>query len=53
MAKRVPSLASAHFAKFKPDTTKTLELVDGAMPGLRLRVIPTGARTCSLNRPLA
>jgi integrase len=49
MAKRVPALTAVAFAKIKPDPTKTIELVDGAVAGLRLRVTPTGLKTWSLN----
>jgi integrase len=49
MAKRVPALTAVAFAKIKPDPTKTIELVDGAVPGLRLRVTPAGLKTWSLN----
>jgi integrase len=49
MAKRVPPLSSAQVANLKPDPTKVVELVDGAVPGLRLRVTPAGTRSWSLN----
>jgi integrase len=49
MAKRVPALTAAAVAKLKPDPTKTIERVDGAVPGLRLRVSPSGNRSWSLN----
>lgn len=49
MAKRVPPLSAAKLAKLKPDPTKTLELVDGAVPGLRIRITPAGTQTWSLN----
>jgi len=49
MAKRVPPLSAAKLAKLKPDPTKTLELVDGAVPGLRIRITPAGTKTWSLN----
>lgn len=49
MAKRVPPLTAAAVAKIKPDPDRTLELVDGDVPGLRLRVTPKGTRTWSLN----
>lgn len=49
MAKRVPPLSSAQVANLKPDPRKVLELVDGAVPGLRLRVTPAGTRSWSLN----
>ncbi|MFN5759584.1 MAG: tyrosine-type recombinase/integrase [Sphingomonadaceae bacterium] len=49
MAKRVPPLAAAAVAKIKPDPLRTVEFVDGDVPGLRLRVTPKGTRTWSLN----
>src|SRR5258708_1139800 len=49
MAKRVPPLSSAKVANLKPDPGKVIELVDGAVPGLRLRVTPAGTRSWSLN----
>jgi integrase len=49
MAKRVPALTAVAFAKIKPDPKKTIELVDGAVAGLRLRVTPAGSKTWSLN----
>ena len=49
MAKRVPPLSSAQVANLKPDPAKVVELVDGAVPGLRLRVTPAGTRSWSLN----
>lgn len=49
MAKRVPPLTSAAVARIKPDPARTLEFVDGDVPGLRLRVTPKGTRTWSLN----
>jgi hypothetical protein len=49
MAKRVPPLSSAQVANLKPNLKKTLELVDGAVPGLRLRVTSAGTRSWSLN----
>jgi integrase len=48
MAKRVPPLSSAQVANLKPDPGRVRELVDGAVPGLRLRVTPSGTRTWSL-----
>jgi integrase len=53
MAKRVPPLSSAQVANLKPDSTKVVELVDGAVPGLRLRVTPAGTRSWSLNMRVA
>ncbi|WP_394730005.1 tyrosine-type recombinase/integrase [Altererythrobacter sp. GH1-8] len=49
MPKRVPPLSSAKISKLRPDSAKTIELVDGAVPGLRLRITPNGTRTWSLN----
>jgi hypothetical protein len=49
MAKRVPPLTSAQVANLKPDPDKIVELVDGAVAGLRLRVTPADTRTWSLN----
>lgn len=49
MAKRVPPLTAAQVMNLKPDPAKTVELIDGAVPGLRLRVTPNGTRTWSLN----
>ena len=49
MAKRVPPLSAAKLAKFKPDKVKVLELIDGAVPGLRVRITPAGMRSWSLN----
>ena len=49
MAKRVPPLNAAKLTKFKPDPIKVLELVDGAVPGLRVRITPAGTRSWSLN----
>ena len=49
MAKRVPPLSSAQVANVRPHPTKVVELVDGGVPGLRLRVTPAGTRSWSLN----
>ena len=49
MAKRVPPLSSAQVANLRPDPTKVIELVDGNVPGLRLRLTPAGTRSWSLN----
>ena len=49
MAKRVPPLSAATLTKIKPDPVKVLELVDGAVPGLRVRITPAGTRSWSLN----
>ena len=49
MARRVPPLSAVTLTKFKPDPVKVLELVDGAVPGLRVRITPAGTRSWSLN----
>ena len=49
MAKRVPPLNAAALTKFKPDPVKVLELVDGEVPGLRVRITPAKTLTWSLN----
>lgn len=49
MAKRVPPLTAAALSKIKPDPVRMQEIVDGDVPGLRLRVYPTGQRSWSLN----
>ena len=48
MPKRVPPLSAKALAAVKPSTT-TIELVDGYVPGLRVRVLPNGTRSWSLN----
>jgi integrase len=49
MPKRVTALNAKQIARWKPDPFRTLELVDGAVPGLRLRQTPNGLTTWSLN----
>lgn len=49
MAKRVPALSATKISKLKPNPLKTIELIDGAVPGLRVRMSPTGIMTWSLN----
>ena len=49
MPKRVPPLSAAQLAQIKPDPAKVIEHIDGAVPGLRFRVTPAGARSWSLN----
>jgi integrase len=49
MSKRVHPLSAIRIAKLKPDVTRTIELVDGAVPGLRMRMSPAGAVRWSLN----
>ena len=48
MAKRVAPLTALQIAKIKPHANRTTELVDGAVPGLRLRIAPSGAKSWSL-----
>jgi integrase len=48
MAKRVPALSSLQVTRARPHPTKTLELVDGAVAGLRLRIMPSGKKSWSL-----
>ena len=49
MAKRVPALSATAISKLKANPLKTVELVDGAVPGLRVRMSPAGIMTWSLN----
>ncbi len=49
MAKRVPPLSATKISKLKPNRLKTIELIDGAVSGLRIRMSPTGVVTWSLN----
>jgi integrase len=49
MAKRVPPLSATTISKLKPNRYKTIELIDGGVPGLRVRMSPTGVMTWSLN----
>jgi integrase len=48
MPKRVAPLSAKALAAVRP-STKPIELVDGYVPGLRLRILPNGTRTWSLN----
>jgi integrase len=48
MAKRVRPLSSVQIRNLKP-TNKIVELVDGAVAGLRVRMTPNGVMTWSLN----
>jgi len=48
MAKRVTPLTALQIAKIKPHANRTIELVDGAVAGLRLRVSPSGGKSWSL-----
>ena len=44
-----PPLSAAQLAQIKPDPSKVIEHIDGAVPGLRFRVTPAGTRSWSLN----
>lgn len=48
MAKRVPALSALQISRARPDPTRAVELVDGAVSGLRLRILPSGKKTWSL-----
>ena len=48
MPKRVPPLSARALAAIKP-SAKPIELVDGYVSGLRVRILPSGTRTWSLN----
>lgn len=49
MPKRVAALNAKQIARWRPDPPRTLEFVDGAVPGLRVRLTPNGLMTWSLN----
>jgi integrase len=49
MPRRVPPLSVKTLASVRPCAKKTIELVDGYVPGLRVRILPSGKRTWSLN----
>ena len=40
MPKRVAPLNAKQIEKWRPDPSRILELVDGAVPGLRVRLTP-------------
>ena len=48
MPKRVPPLSALQISRVRPHPTKAVELVDGAVSGLRLRILPSGKKTWSL-----
>ncbi|WP_305096935.1 tyrosine-type recombinase/integrase [Croceibacterium aestuarii] len=48
MSKRVAPLTALQISKTKPHPSRTIELVDGAVPGLRLRIAPSGGKSWSL-----
>ena len=49
MPKRVEPLNAKQIEKWHPDAKRILELVDGAVPGLRVRLTPNGTKTWSLS----
>jgi integrase len=49
MAKRVAPLNAKQLERWRPDPVRTLELVDGAVPGLWVRLAPNGEMSWSLN----
>ncbi len=49
MPKRVAPLNAKQIEKWRPDPSRILELVDGAVPGLRVRLTPNGTMTWSLS----
>jgi integrase len=49
LPKRVPPLSAKRIEGWKPDPTKTLELVDGAVSGLRVQLSPFGDLPFSLS----
>lgn len=49
MPKQVPPLTARHIEKLKVDPTRRLELVDGMVPGLRVRLSPSGTLSWSMN----
>ena len=49
MPKRVAAVNAKQIARWKPDPDRTLELVDGAVPGLRVRPSPRGVMSWSLS----
>lgn len=48
MARRVVPLTALQISKTRPHPSRTIELVDGAVPGLRLRIAPSGGKSWSL-----
>jgi hypothetical protein len=49
MPKRVAAVNAKQIARWKPDPDRTLEIVDGAVPGLRVRLSPSGVMSWSLS----
>jgi hypothetical protein len=49
MPKRAAPLNAKQLEKWKPDPERTLELIDGAVAGLRVRLAPSGETSWSLS----
>ena len=49
MPKRSAPLNAKQLERLRPDPHRTLELVDGAVPGLRVRLSPSGEKSWSLS----
>jgi hypothetical protein len=49
MPKRVDPLNAKQIEKWRPKPDRILELVDGAVPGLRVRLSPNGTKSWSLS----
>jgi integrase len=49
LPKRVAPLNAKQIEKWRPDPSRILELIDGAVPGLRVRLTPGGTMTWSLS----
>lgn len=49
MTKRVTPLNTKQLERWRPEPVRTMELVDGAIPGLRVRLAPSGEMSWSLN----
>jgi integrase len=49
MPKRSAPLNAKQLERLRPDPHRTLELIDGSVPGLRVRLSPSGERSWSLS----
>jgi Arm DNA-binding domain len=49
MPKRSAPLNAKQLERLRPDPQRTLELIDGAVPGLRVRLSPSGEKSWSLS----
>jgi integrase len=49
MPKRSAPLNAKQLERLRPDPHRTLELIDGAVPGLRVRLSPSGEKSWSLS----